>query len=87
MYTTAGSAGWTALLVYAGYALGRNLEQAGRYLDPATTVVLVAVVLLSLWRFARGKGSAGTRPGSRIHRGFGSWTGSAHTLESTMRWR
>jgi hypothetical protein len=23
----------------------------------------------------------------RIHRGFGSGTGSAHTLESTMRWR
>ncbi len=62
LYTTAGSAAWTALLVYAGYALGRNFEQIGRYLDPATTVVLVAVVVLYLWRFARHKGSAGTRP-------------------------
>lgn len=62
MYTTAGSAGWTALLFYAGHALGRYFEQVGRYLNPATTVVLVAVVVLYLWRFARHKGSPAARP-------------------------
>jgi membrane protein DedA with SNARE-associated domain len=57
LYTTAGSAAWTALLVYAGYALGRNFEQVGRYLEPVTLVVVGAMALWYAWRFARHKGA------------------------------
>jgi membrane protein DedA with SNARE-associated domain len=57
LYTIAGSAAWTALLVYAGYALGRNFEQVGRYLEPVTLVVIGAMALWYAWRFARHKGA------------------------------
>jgi len=56
-YTIVGSAAWTALLVYVGYALGRNFEQVGQYIDPITKAVLAGVVVVYLWRVVRHKGA------------------------------
>ncbi len=56
-FTTAGSLAWTALLVYAGYALGRNFERVGEYIGPVTNVVLGVVLVLYLWRVVRHKGA------------------------------
>ena len=46
LYTTAGSAIWTAALAYAGHQLGENYHAVAKYLGPVTYIVLGA---LALW--------------------------------------
>lgn len=48
--TTLGSAIWTGLLTYAGYALGENYEQISTYLDPISYVVLGGLLLFFIYR-------------------------------------
>jgi membrane protein DedA with SNARE-associated domain len=54
LYTAAGSAVWIALLAGAGYLLEENYEAVEHWLDPATTIVVLAVVALYLYRVLRG---------------------------------
>jgi membrane protein DedA with SNARE-associated domain len=45
-YTTIGAALWTAVLTYLGYILGAQFEEVGKYLNPASYVVLGAILLM-----------------------------------------
>jgi membrane protein DedA with SNARE-associated domain len=56
LYTTIGTGLWTALLTLVGYGLGANFRQVEKYLDPASYVVLAAIVVLYVWRVVRHKG-------------------------------
>ena len=57
LFTTIGTALWTGLLAYVGYALGSNFEQVGQYLDPGSKLVVAAIAALYLWRVLRHKGA------------------------------
>lgn len=61
-YTTVGSAVWTALLAWLGYALGSNFEKVGEYLDPVSWVVLGGLVAMYVWRVIRHKGEQRREP-------------------------
>ncbi|HEX8447593.1 MAG TPA: DedA family protein [Sphingomonas sp.] len=50
LWSTIGTAGWTGALATAGYLLGRNYGDIDAYLGPASTAV---VLLLLLWYFYR----------------------------------
>lgn len=50
LFTTIGSAIWTAMLTYVGRWLGSNYEQTGDYLGPVSTGVVVVLVLFYIWR-------------------------------------
>ena len=48
--TTAGSAIWNTVLIYAGYALGSNWTKVEGYISVFTKIVIVLVVLaLIVW--------------------------------------
>ena len=57
--TAAGAGLWAALLASLGYALGANFRRVEEYLDPASYVVLGAVVALYVVRVVRHKGAGG----------------------------
>jgi membrane protein DedA with SNARE-associated domain len=54
IYSTAGAAIWSALLVYAGVLLGENWEEIRHALQPfdlaIAVAVVIAVVLFVWWR-------------------------------------
>lgn len=50
IFSTIGTAAWTAGLAVAGYALGEQFEDVERYLGPISTGVIVVLVLVYLWR-------------------------------------
>jgi membrane protein DedA with SNARE-associated domain len=52
-YSAIGAGLWTALLAYAGYILGAKFEKVGEYLNPASYVVLAAILLMYFIRVAR----------------------------------
>lgn len=53
-YTTLGSALWTGLLTYSGYAFKSQYELVDKYLAPVSKIVLVVLVLaFGLWVFKR----------------------------------
>jgi membrane protein DedA with SNARE-associated domain len=60
-FTAIGAALWTALLAFAGYILREKFEKVGEYLNPASYVVLAAIVIIYVKRVltanrdARGK--------------------------------
>jgi membrane protein DedA with SNARE-associated domain len=49
-FTAIGAALWTALLAFAGYILGEKFEKVGEYLNPASYVVLAAIVIVYVKR-------------------------------------
>lgn len=51
--TALGSAVWVSLLTAAGYLLEAEYERVERFLDPATTILLGALVALYLYRVVR----------------------------------
>ena len=53
LYSALGSAGWCALLAGLGYALKDQHRLIANVLDPASTVVLAALVLWYLYRVIR----------------------------------
>ena len=53
LYSALGSAAWCALLAGLGYALKDRHGLVADVLDPASTVVLIALVLWYLWRVFR----------------------------------
>lgn len=55
LWSTAGTAGWTAMLAWLGYTLGQNFDRVEAWLGPISTAVLVAMVAWYLWRVWRWK--------------------------------
>jgi membrane protein DedA with SNARE-associated domain len=55
-----GTALWTALLAYLGYALGESFRQAGEYLNPVSWAVLGGIVIIYILRVVRHKGQSAT---------------------------
>ena len=53
LYSTLGTAAWTTLLAVAGLLLEANFTRVGRYVDVATNVLLVALAVLMVVRYAR----------------------------------
>jgi membrane protein DedA with SNARE-associated domain len=51
--TALGSLVWVLLLTYAGYLLEANYERVAHLLDPATKIMLAAVVIAYVWRAFR----------------------------------
>lgn len=54
LYATVSGIAWTGLLAGAGYLLEDQYDRVEHWLNPVTTVVVVAVVALYLIRLARG---------------------------------
>ena len=48
--STIGTAGWTALLAGAGYQLGRNYAEVDKILGPASTAIMIALVIGYFYR-------------------------------------
>lgn len=61
LFTTVGSAVWTALLAGAGRLLGANYDRVEKFLDPVTWVVLGAIVVLWLVRVVKKQRQGGSR--------------------------
>lgn len=53
VWTTLGTALWTLALAAAGYLLAGQYRRVERFLDPATELVLGAIVVLYLYRLVR----------------------------------
>jgi membrane protein DedA with SNARE-associated domain len=53
IWSTIGTAGWSALLAVAGYVLGQNFEKVDAVAGPVSTVIVVGIVLLYVWRQIR----------------------------------
>ena len=56
--STIGTAGWTALLAFAGFKLGQNYGEIGKILGPASTAILIVLAGGYVWRVFRWKPSA-----------------------------
>ena len=52
-YTVAGSLIWNTALVAAGYILAANYDRVAAWIDPITTILLLALVAAYLWRLVR----------------------------------
>jgi membrane protein DedA with SNARE-associated domain len=58
LLTVLGAGAWTSALGLAGYVLGSRFDQVDRYLGPASTAIMGAILLWYLYRvatFKRGK--------------------------------
>ena len=55
IFSTIGTAGWTAALAGGGYFLGSQFKDIEKWLGPLSTVVIVGIVLTYLWRLLRWK--------------------------------
>ena len=53
IYTTIGSALWTAALAGAGYGLGAQFREVEKYLDPVSWVVFGGLLVWYIWRVVR----------------------------------
>lgn len=53
LITALGSFAWVVLLALAGYVLEANYESVARYMDPATKIILAAIVVTYVWRAVR----------------------------------
>jgi membrane protein DedA with SNARE-associated domain len=51
--TAAGSVIWVSLLTFAGYLLESQYERVAHLLDPATSIILGALVVIYVWRAFR----------------------------------
>lgn len=58
MLTALGAGLWTSVLGIAGYWLGKEFEAIERYLGPASTAIMIAMLAWYLWRVARFKAAA-----------------------------
>jgi membrane protein DedA with SNARE-associated domain len=53
IFSTIGTAGWTAALACAGYFLGSQFEDVEQWLGPLSTLVIAGIVVTYVWRLAR----------------------------------
>ncbi len=49
-WSTIGTAGWSAALAFAGFALGQNFERVDEVAGPVSTTIMVGIVILYVWR-------------------------------------
>lgn len=54
-YTAVGTGLWAGLLAYAGFFLGSNFAEVGRYLNLASAIILTLIALIYVIRVARHK--------------------------------
>jgi membrane protein DedA with SNARE-associated domain len=59
VFSTIGTAGWSAALAGAGYALGSQFAEVEKILGPLSTVVVGLIVIAYLWRLFRWKPGGG----------------------------
>ena len=52
LWSTIGTAAWTAMLAAAGYLLGQRYGAVERYVGPVSTAIIIALVLWYAWRVA-----------------------------------
>jgi membrane protein DedA with SNARE-associated domain len=55
VFSTIGTAGWSAALAGAGYFLGSQFDDVEKWLGPLSTLVIVAIVVTYVWRLFRWK--------------------------------
>ena len=55
LWSTIGTAGWTALLGLAGYAMGKTVDQVDAFVGPIATAVIVVILLGYVVRLLRWK--------------------------------
>ena len=55
VFSTIGTAGWSAALAGAGYFLGSQFDDVERIMGPLSTVIIAAIVLGYFWRLWRWK--------------------------------
>jgi membrane protein DedA with SNARE-associated domain len=55
VFSTIGTAGWSAALAGAGYFLGSQFDDVEKWLGPLSTLVIVAIVVTYVWRLVRWK--------------------------------
>lgn len=55
VFSTIGTAGWSAALAGAGYALGSQFADVEKILGPLSTAIIVLIVVGYLWRLIRWK--------------------------------
>jgi len=70
IFSTIGTAGWTAALACAGYFLGSQFDDVEKWLGPVSTIVIAGIVLTYVWRLLRWKPKPALKPGdarSDIH--------------------
>ena len=53
VWSTLGTAGWSALLAIAGFTLGRNFGKVEEVAGPVSSAILIAMVLLYIYRQVR----------------------------------
>ena len=53
VWSTIGTAGWTAVLGLAGYAMGKTVDQVDAIVGPLATGVMVAIIAGYVWRLLR----------------------------------
>ena len=57
IWSTIGTAGWTAALATGGWFLGRNFQNVEKILGPVSVGVIVVIVVVYLWRLLTWKPS------------------------------
>lgn len=60
VFSTIGTAGWSAALAGVGYFLGQQFEEVERIMGPLSTAIIAAILLGYLWRLWRWKPNAET---------------------------
>lgn len=50
IFSTIGTAGWTAALAGVGYALGAQFDDIEKYLGPLSTLVIALIIVSYIWR-------------------------------------
>ncbi len=53
VFSTIGTAGWSAALAGAGYFLGSQINDIERWLGPLSNVVIAGIILTYVWRLIR----------------------------------
>lgn len=59
VFSTIGTAGWSAALAGAGYVLGSQFEDVEKILGPLSTVIIALIVAGYFWRLVRWKPEGG----------------------------
>lgn len=55
VFSTVGTAGWSAALAGAGYVLGSQFEDVEKILGPLSTIIIGLIILGYVWRLIRWK--------------------------------
>jgi len=63
VFSTIGTAGWSAALASGGYFLGSQFDDIEKWLGPLSTVIMVGILGTYVWRLARWK--PGATPASK----------------------